>query len=606
MRQRYFSWTRLVLLVAVVLPGACLALPTQAAEPARRPNVVVFLTDDQGWGDLGLNGNRDLQTPNIDSLARDGAMFERFFVCPVCSPTRAEFLTGRYHPRGGVYSTSSGGERLDAQAETLAERFQQAGYATAAFGKWHNGMQHPYHPNARGFDTYYGFCSGHWGNYYSPLLEENGRLVKGDGFLIDDFTDHAIQFIEEHRDQPFLVYLPYNTPHAPMQVPDKFWNRFADRQLTMLHHEPEKQDVPHTRAALAMCENIDWNVGRVLAKLEELKLADNTIVVYFHDNGPNGWRFNDGMKGRKGATDEGGVRSPLLVRWPGRIASGTKIAPIASVTDLLPTLTDLTGIPGKPAQPLDGVSLKPLLLAAPDQAASTAAAWPDRKIFSHWSGRVSVRTQRFRLDHKGLLYDMQADPGQQHDVTATWPAEQAALAKAAAAWKEELLTGLGEQDWPFPIGYGGAKYTQLPARDAETTGGIERSNRHPNCTYFLNWTSVDDRITWDVEATPGRYAVEVLYACPAADVGSVIELRLGDQAVQTQITEAHDPPLHGEENDRVPRPESYVKDFKPLSLGVLELSSGRGQLTLRALKIPGRQAMEMRLLMLTRLLDDQP
>ena len=147
---------------------------------AKTPNIVVILTDDQGWGDLSLNGNKDLSTPNIDSLAHDGARFDRFFVCPVCSPTRAEFLTGRYHVRGGVYSTSTGGERLDLDELTIADTFKSAGYATGAFGKWHNGMQYPYHPNGRGFDEFYGFCSGHWGDYFSPPLEHNGQIVKGE------------------------------------------------------------------------------------------------------------------------------------------------------------------------------------------------------------------------------------------------------------------------------------------------------------------------------------------------------------------------------------------------------------------------------------------
>ncbi len=192
-----------------------------------KPNVIVILSDDQGWGDLSVHGNTDLRTPNIDSLAKDGAMFERFFVCPVCSPTRAEFLTGRYHPRGGVFSTSAGGERLDLDETTIAQTFQAAGYATGAFGKWHNGSQPPYHPNNRGFEEYYGFCSGHWGQYFSPMLEHNGTLVRGHGFIIDDLTDHAMKFMEQHRDRPFFCYVPFNTPHSPMQVPDSFYDRFA-------------------------------------------------------------------------------------------------------------------------------------------------------------------------------------------------------------------------------------------------------------------------------------------------------------------------------------------------------------------------------------------
>ena len=249
-----------------------------------RPNVVVFLSDDQGWGDLSHSGNKDLKTPHIDSLAREGVSFDRFFVCPVCSPTRAEFLTGRYHPRSNVYSTSAGGERMDLDETTIADLFQKAGYATGAFGKWHNGMQFPYHPNGRGFDEFYGFCSGHWGNYFSPMLERNGEIVKGEGFCIDDFTSQAMTFMEKSKaaGKPFFSYLPYNTPHSPMQVPDAYWERFAKKKLTM------KQGDLHLRCALAMCENLDDNVGRILSKLEDLKIAQNTIVVWFHDNGPNG------------------------------------------------------------------------------------------------------------------------------------------------------------------------------------------------------------------------------------------------------------------------------------------------------------------------------
>ena len=154
-------------------------LSCSAPSAERKPNIVIILSDDQGWGDLSVHGNTNLSTPNIDSLARDGALFDRFYVSAVCSPTRAELLTGRYHARGGVYSTSTGGERLDLDEKTLGDAFKAAGYATGAFGKWHNGTQYPYHPNGRGFDEYYGFPSGHWGNYFSPILEHNGELVRG-------------------------------------------------------------------------------------------------------------------------------------------------------------------------------------------------------------------------------------------------------------------------------------------------------------------------------------------------------------------------------------------------------------------------------------------
>ena len=560
-----------------------------------QPNVVIFLSDDQGWGDLSISGNRNLSTPHIDQIGRKGAQFSRFYVQPVCSPTRAELLTGRYHPRSGVVSTSEGGERFSLDETTLADVFKRAGYATGAFGKWHSGMQYPYHPNGRGFDEFYGFCSGHWGDYFSPPLEHNGRVVQGRGFTADDFTDHALQFLEKNQRMPFLLYLPFNTPHSPMQVPDADWARFKDKPLPMRASQPEKEDPAFTRAALAMCENIDANVGRVMQRLRELGLEENTIVLYFCDNGPNALRWNGGMKGIKGSTDEGGVRSPLLVQFPKAIKPGTRVETVAGAIDLLPTLTDLAGIQAAFPKPLDGMSLKPDLLGRP-------SADPDRMRFAHWGGRVSVRTQRYRLDHTGNLYDLTTDPAQTTDVADRQPDEATRLRKAVADWKAAVLTGISSENLPFPVGHPAHRFTQLPARDAHGHGGIQRSNRHPNSTFFTNWKRTDDAITWDVDVLEtGDFEAEIYYACPAADVGSTVRLSLGNDQVTARITEAHDPPLRGAEHDRVPRIESYVKDFRPLTLGRIHLEKGRGTLTLNATNIPGGQAMEFRMLVLKRL-----
>jgi len=538
---------------------------------------------------LSINGNANLATPHIDSLAKDGAIFQRFFVCPVCSPTRAEFLTGRYHPRGGVRDVSTGGERLNLDEKTIAETFKAAGYATGAFGKWHNGTQWPYHPNARGFDEYYGFTSGHWGSYFDPVLDHNGKLVQGNGYLAEDLTERAMKFIETNRARPFFCYVPINIPHSPMQVPERFYQKFARADIKMRARKPAQEDVAFTRAALAMCEAIDWNVGRLLQQLTDLRLEENTIVIYFSDNGPNSWRWNGNMKGRKGSTDEGGVRSAFLIRWPGHIKGGTSVPQIAGAIDLLPTLADLAGIRTVNTKPLDGVSLKPLLFGL-------ATDWPDRLIFSHWNGKVSVRNQRYRLDDAGALFDMEADPEQNHDVAREHAEVAARLGQSGARWKAELLPGLRTDTRPFTVGYREFPLTQLPARDGVPHGGVKRSAGAPNCSYFKNWTSPEDRITWDVEvATPGRYEATVYYTCPQQDAGSVIELSLNGRRVEGTLSEAWDPPLRGAENDRVERKgESYVKEFKPMRLGVVELPAGRGALTLRALKVPGKQVADVR------------
>ncbi len=240
------------------------------------------------------------------------------------------------------------------------------------------------------------------------------------------------------------------------------------------------------------------------------------------------------MKGRKGSTDEGGVRSPCFVRWPGHVTRGAKIPQIAAAIDLLPTLADLAGIPVVSSKPLDGKSVKPLLLGKADN-------WPDRMIFSHWRGRVSVRTQRHRLDHAGKLYDLTEDPGQRRDLSKQQPRIAARLSAASAEWKKELLPGLTDDDRPFPVGYADFPTTHLPARDGVAHGNVKRSARAPNCSYFKNWSSTEDRITWDVEvATEGRYEAVILYTCAKENVGSTIELSLNDSRLEGKVKEGQE------------------------------------------------------------------
>ena len=589
---------RIAPLVVLLLPVAiaCSSARGPGERSAGPPNVVVFLADDQGWGDLSLHGNTNLATPNIDSLARDGAMFEHFYVCSVCAPTRAEFLTGRYFARGGVRGVSTGQERLNIDEHTIAESFRRAGYATGAFGKWHNGTQHPYHPNARGFEEFYGFTEGHWGHYFDYEMDHNGQLVEGQGFVVDDVTSRALGFIEGNRERPFFAYLAYNTPHSPMQVPDEYWKRFESKDLALRHRDRESEDVPKTRAALAMVENIDWNVGRVLAKLEEAGLAGNTIVLYFSDNGPNSWRWNGGMKGRKGSVDEGGLRSPLVLRWSGRVPAGTVVGEIAGAIDLLPTLAELTGIGIGASKPLDGRSLAPLLLGEEGE-------WPGRLLYSLRISRgrqqLSVRSDRFRLDPEGRLFEIAADPGQREDVADEFPEAAEELLGAARAWLAEVADGIGPDDRPFPVGH--SEVTLLPARDGVPHGGVERSARAPNCSYFTNWTSKQDSITWDVEvAEAGDYEISVHYA--ASHAGAAIEASFAGATVTGTVTEVHDMPAYGAEADRVPRiGESLVKDFRRLALGTASLPKARGRLRLRAVKLTGEPVAEIRYVSLRRL-----
>jgi arylsulfatase A-like enzyme len=460
---------------------------------------------------------------------------------------------------------------------------------------------------ARGFDEYYGHTAGHWGEYFDPPLEHNGKPVREKGYIVDLCTNKALSFIERHKDGPFFCYVPFTTPHSPWAAPPENWAHFKDKPIPQQATDPKQEEINHTRCALAMLENQDWNVGRLLNKLEDLGLAANTIVFYFSDNGPNSWRWNDGMKGRKGSTDEGGIRSIAYMRWPKRLPKGRNVTQIAGAIDLLPTLTSMAGIERVGKRPLDGRDLSPLLLGSDGE-------WEDRLIFSTWGNKVSVRTQDYRLDQQGNLYDMRTDPGQTHPVNKDQQETAARLAKQVEEWREEVgrddgsvgrIRGKGRgrsvDPRPFPVGYREFPRTWLPARDGEPQGGVKRSSGAPNCSYFVDWTSTRDTIEWNVDVhTSGEYDVVIDYTCPIEDAGSTIELSFGDSRLSGAVEPGWDPPLYTNQ-DTLPRPpaESQMKEFRPLRLGTIHLDAGEGALTLRATKIPGREVMDLRALTLT-------
>jgi len=544
------------------------------------PNVLVFLSDDQGWGDFGFQGNTNFQTPNLDQLADTGTVCQRFYVCPVCAPTRAEFLTGRYHPRGSAMGVTQGDERLDLDETTLAERLKSTGYATGAFGKWHNGSQYPYHPNARGFDEFYGFCSGHWGDYFSPPLERNVIQVKGNGFVADDFTDHAIDFIRQHSTQPFFCYLAFNTPHSPMQVPDHYMDAVKKRQITMKHQgrSGEKEDDATTLAAIAMVENIDWNVGRILKALDELNIRQETIIIYFNDNGPNSFRWNAGMKGRKGTLDEGGVRSPLIINWPGKIPPDRRIDQLTGAVDITPTLCELAGIPipSDPEHPLDGISIAPQIL-------NPTHSVIERTLYTHWSGRIAMRQGPYLLDPDGSLFNVVNDPTQQSNLAESEATIRQSMSEAVQRWREEVLRS-AQANRPFIIGHPKRPVATLPAQDGKCKGPtVKRSDTAPNCSFFTNIRSTEDRLTWEIEPLQtGTYSVWISYTASAEAVGKHLKISVLDDELTNAIQTAFDSPLRGKENDRVQRKsESLMKDFKQVKLGVMNLKAQRGSCEIR-------------------------
>jgi arylsulfatase A-like enzyme len=557
----------------------------------RTPNVVVFLSDDQGWGDFSLQGNTNLKTPALDSLAQQGALMERYYVCPVCAPTRAEFLTGRYHPRGSAMGVTEGLERLDLDEVTIADLLSKQGYSTGAFGKWHNGSQYPYHPNGRGFQEFYGFLSGHWGEYFDPLLDHNGMPERGKGFVTDDFTSHAIEFIRANRSKPFFCYIAYNTPHSPMQVPDEYFTAVKDREIKMLHQgrPKEKEDLAMTRAAIAMVENIDSNVGRVLEELKKVGIDENTIVVYFDDNGPNSFRWNGGLKGRKGSVDEGGVRSPLLIRWPRKIASGLRLKQLSGAIDLLPTLCDLTSTEVPHREKLDGISLAPQLLGESNDIVS-------RQLFTQWAGKVSLREDGYLLDEQGELFDLIKDATQQKAISNLEPERTERMRAAVKNWRSEVI-GSAKAQRPFLVGHKQRVRTELPAQDGKALGNtVKRSAPAPNCSYFTNWKSEADRIVWDIEVLEsGKYEIFIEYTAPPQSVGTKVRCEIGEKVIENEIQREFNSEVRGAEKDRFPRNgESLMKDFGRQSLGSTELVPGRSNLTLSLLEIKSELGLELK------------
>lgn len=555
-----------------------------------KPNVVFILTDDQGWGDLSLHGNRYVETPNLDRLARSGARFEHFFVSPLCAPTRASLLTGRYHLRTGTVSVTQGWERMRSDELTLAEVFRQNGYATGCFGKWHNGENTPEDPSGQGFDEFLGFCAGHWNNYFNTDLQHNDRMVHTKGFITDVLTDAAIHFIERHKSRPFFCYVPFNAPHSPHQVPDRYFDKYKAKGLN-----------DEEASIYGMVENVDDNVGRLLNELNKLGLADNTIVVFATDNGPNGHRFNGDMKGIKGSVDEGGVRVPLFVRWPGTISPQTRITANAAHIDLLPTLIELCALRFTPVHPLDGRSLAGLLKGRTDSL-------PDRLLFTHVASTGTyplpaepggVRTAQYRLvRQKGqsMLYDMLRDPSQTTDLAAGIPQQVERLQTAYDRWFRNVTDSIEPARSPLIAG----ERVLLQAPEAHFSGTIryKQGNGWAN-DWLINWQSPADSIWWDVVVKrPGHYQVTLQYTAPDAAKGTKLALVAGQQIRYQTVPAGFDPPLKPSP-DRIPRKEVYEKAWAWLLLGTLKLTPGHHRLLLRATSVPQRQAVEVKALLLT-------
>lgn len=418
------------------------------------PNVILILTDDQGYGDTGIHGNKQIHTPNIDRLARQGTDFTRFYVEPVCSPTRASLMTGRYYYRTGVIHTSRGGAKMAGEERTTAELLKDAGYATGIFGKWHLGDNYPMRPQDKGFDETLIHRGGGINqtpdkpnSYFNPLLWKNGERFQAEGYCTDVFFDGAMDFIRRNSHRPFFIYLPTNTPHTPLEVGDDY----ADPYRKMGY--PDR-----TARVYGMIKNIDDNIARLLQHLKQLNLEEDTVIIFISDNGPNTDRYNAGLTSRKSSNYEGGIRAISFFRWLGHWKQGQKIDRIAAHIDIVPTILDICGVRVPPDLHLDGRSLKPLI-----EGDVPATEWADRTLFIQCHRSLSPQryqncaaiSQRYKMVgypdtfnewtfHPSLsnptleLYDIKQDPGETQNLAAQYPEILAKLRGEYDAWFNDV------------------------------------------------------------------------------------------------------------------------------------------------------------------------
>lgn len=552
------------------------------AKPSK-PNVLFILSDDQGWGDLAAHGNPVLRTPNLDALFGGGLEFERFFVSPLCAPTRASLLTGRYHLRTGVTSVANGFENMNSDETTLAELFKSNGYSTGCFGKWHNGSHFPHRPTDQGFDEFIGFCAGHLTNYFDADLDSITTPIPSKGFITDVLTDRALSFIDRKKNSPFFCYVPFNAPHSPFQVPDPYFQKYKKEGMG-----------DEIAAVYGMVDNMDENIGRLMKKLEMEKLLDNTIVIFMSDNGPNGVRFNGGMKGIKGQVDEGGVRVPAVISWKGKIKSGKKINRPAAHIDWFPTLTRLCGLKNISHKALDGMDLSDDILNDPSH-------FPSRLIFTHVAfldknlkntpGAVRTSTHRLIIRDTTLeYYDLIHDPAQKINLTSAEYALTDSLSRLYDHWFLEC-TSAYQAIKPISVN---TRQIILPAYESQFTGQLRFAEGHGWAHDWLeHWQTSADTISWLLTSDTTRmFTIYLRYTCPPDELGSVVAVEIDNQRIHAVIEQAFNPPLLPSP-DRVKRKEAYEKEWAIMELGNISVPKGEHWIKIFPVSVPHGQVAEI-------------
>ncbi|MFT4565132.1 MAG: arylsulfatase A-like enzyme [Saprospiraceae bacterium] len=431
------------------LLSACSDKTSKQDKLEKRPNVIIVITDDQGYGDLGHTGNPIIKTPAIDKFSTESVNLTNYHVGTTCAPTRAGLLTGRNCNRNGVWHTIMGASMLNGDETTFADVFNENGYKTGMFGKWHLGDNHPFRPHDRGFqETFYhggggvGQTPDYWNNdYFDDTYFRNGVPEKQTGYCTDVWFDEAMKFIKNKKDDPFLCYLSLNAPHGPYNLPEEYYNQYRD----------EDQISETQKRFYGMITNIDDNFSRLIQQLDILGIAENTIVIFTTDNGTaRGYQvdketnevsgYNAGMRGAKGSEYDGGHRVPFIVRWPkGGLTGGGKLAALTAHVDMLPTLTKLTGQKFTPTKTMDGTDISSYLLGkseAPKRSLITdtqRVPWPVK-------GKNScVMEGNWRLVNGTELYNIGEDPGQTTNIANQHAEKVGEMNAFYDSWWEDVI-----------------------------------------------------------------------------------------------------------------------------------------------------------------------
>ena len=368
----------------------------------QKPNIILIITDDQGYGDIGYNGNPHIKTPNLDLLATNSMRFNNFYVSPVCAPTRSSLLTGRYSLRTGVTDTYNGGAMMSNDEITLAEILKENNYQTGIFGKWHLGDNYPFRPTDQGFHESLIHLSGGIGqvgdftnyykgnrSYFDPILWHNNEQKKYEGYCSDIFTDEAIKFIEENKSNQFFCYLSFNAPHTPLQVPDKYYDLYKNVDPSVIS-ESEKismteKNVLDAKRIYGMVTNIDDNVGKLVSKLKELNIDQNTILIFMTDNGPQQFRYVSNLRGLKSSVYNGGIKVPFYLSYPKIHDAGLDIDNFSAHIDVLPSLLDLCDIETPKNIKIDGKNF-------------LNKSIEERSFFSYWTRKSPELYQNMSLN----------------------------------------------------------------------------------------------------------------------------------------------------------------------------------------------------------------